>query len=74
MRSIYRKNMLKVVALIIGGIFLMAFGIYFLSVADLSVLAIQLPAIDVNWAVVAFVMIVGSVVTLGSAFVVSKLT
>jgi hypothetical protein len=66
--------MLKVIALIIGGIFLMAFGIYFLSVADLSALAIQLPAININWTIVVFVMIVGSAVTLGSAFVVSKLT
>ena len=66
--------MFKVIARITVGIFLMAFGVYFLSVADLSVLSIQFPAINANWTVVAFVMLVGSAVTLGSAFVVSKLT
>jgi hypothetical protein len=33
-----------------------------------------LPTINVNWAVVGFVAIVGSIVALGSAFVVSKLS
>jgi hypothetical protein len=63
--------MYKVIALIVIGIFLMTFGTYFLSIADLPVL--QLPKIDVNWAVVGFVAIIGSVVTFGSAFAVSRL-
>jgi hypothetical protein len=63
--------MFKVIALIVVGIFLMTFGTYFLSIADLPVL--QLPDIDVNWAVVGLVAIIGSVVTFGSAFAVSRL-
>jgi hypothetical protein len=61
-------NMFKVIALIVVGIFLMTFGTYFLSIAN-----IQLPKIDVNWAVVGFVTIIGSIVTFGSAFAVSRL-
>jgi hypothetical protein len=64
-------EMFKVIALIVVGVFLMTFGTYFLSIADLSVL--QLPKIDVNWAVVGFVAIIGSIVTFGSAFAVSRL-
>jgi hypothetical protein len=64
-------NMFKVIALIVIGIFLMTFGTYFLSIANLPVL--QLPEIDVNWAVVGFVAIIGSIVTFGSAFAVSRL-
>ena len=64
-------DMFKVIALIVVGIFLMTFGTYFLSIANLPVL--QLPKIDVNWAVVGFVAIIGSIVTFGSAFAVSKL-
>jgi hypothetical protein len=64
-------DMFKVIALIVVGIFLMTFGTYFLSVADLPVL--ELPKIDVNWAVVGFVAIIGSIVTFGSAFAVSRL-
>jgi hypothetical protein len=64
-------DMYKVIALIVIGIFLMTFGTYFLSIADLPVL--QLPKIDVNWGVVGFVAIIGSVVTFGSAFAVSRL-
>jgi hypothetical protein len=60
--------MLKVIALMATGIFLMTFGIYFLSIANL-----QLPKIDVNWAIVGFMTIVGSIVTFGSAFAVSRL-
>lgn len=64
--------MFKILALIVGGISLMNLGIYFLSIANLP--AFQLPTINVNWAVVGFVAIVGSIVALGSAFVVSKLS
>jgi hypothetical protein len=61
--------MFKVIGLIVVGIFLMTFGAYFLSIANLPVL--QLP--DVNWALVGFVTIIGSIVTFGSAFAVSRL-
>ncbi len=62
-------DMFKVIGLIVVGIFLMTFGTYFLSIANLPVL--QLP--DVNWALVGFVTIIGSIVTFGSAFAVSRL-
>ena len=61
-------DMFKVIGLIVVGIFLMTFGTYFLSIANLPVL--QLP--DVNWALVGFVTIIGSIVTFGSAFAVSR--
>jgi hypothetical protein len=61
--------MFKVIGLIVAGIFLMTFGTYFLSIADLPV--IQLP--DIDWAVVGFVTIIGSIVTFGSAFAVSRI-
>jgi multisubunit Na+/H+ antiporter MnhG subunit len=61
--------MFKVIGLIVVGIFLMTLGTYFLSTAQLPV--IQLP--DVNWALVGFVTLIGSIVTFGSAFAVSRL-
>ena len=67
--AISRCNMLKVIGLIVLGIFLMTFGTYFLSIAELPVL--DLP--DVNWTLVGFVTLVGSIVTFGSAFAVSRL-
>ena len=62
-------DMFKVIGLMVFGIFLMTFGTYFLSIANLPVL--QLP--DVNWALVGLVTIIRSIVTFGSAFVVSRL-
>jgi hypothetical protein len=69
--SCREEDMFKVIALIVIGIFLMTFCTYFLSIATLPVL--QLPKIDVNWAIVGFVAIIGSIVTFGSAFAVSRL-
>lgn len=63
-------GMFKVFALIVVGISLMSLGVYALSVADLSVF--QLPA--VNWGIIGFVTIAGSIASFGSAFVVVKLT
>ena len=63
------EDMFKVIGLIVVGIFLMTFGTYFLSIANLPVF--QLP--DVNWALVGFVTIIGSIVTFGSAFAFSRL-
>jgi hypothetical protein len=65
----YDAYMFKVIGLIVIGILLMTFGTYFLSIANLPVL--QLP--DVNWTLVGFVTIIGSIVTFGSAFAVSRL-
>ena len=61
--------MFKIVGLIVLGIFLMTFGTSFRSIADLPV--IHLP--DVNWTLVGFVTLIGSIVTFGSAFAVSRL-
>ena len=66
------RDMFKVIALIVVGIFLMTFGTYFISIANLPVL--QLPKIDANWGVAGFVAIIGSIATFGSAFAVSRLT
>jgi hypothetical protein len=62
--------MFKVIALMVAGVFLMSFGIYSLSIAEFP--AFQFPS--VNWTVVGVVTIFGSIATLGSAFVVSRLT
>lgn len=68
--------MFKVMALIVGGIFLMAFGVYFLSVTEFPpfvfpFFSIQLP--EVNWAIVGFVVIAGSLASFGTAFVASRM-
>jgi hypothetical protein len=65
--------MLKVIALIVGGIFLMTFGVYFLMNANLQFVfpLFQLP--NVNWGVVGFVSLAGSATVFGTAFVASKL-
>lgn len=71
-----KKGMFKVIALIVGAIFLMTLGVYFLANADLQEFVFpffQLPALDVNWQVVGFVTIVGSIAAFGSAFVASRL-
>jgi sulfite exporter TauE/SafE len=63
--------MFKVIGLIFAGVFLLAFGVYFLSNAELPPFNIHLP--DVNWAIVGFVVIAGSLATFGTAFVVARL-
>jgi hypothetical protein len=67
--------MFKVIALIVGGTLLMAFGVHFLMNANLPALVFpffQLP--NVNWGVVGFVALVGSAAVFGSAFVASRLS
>lgn len=66
-----KKGMFKVIALIVGGIFLMAFGVHFLMNANLVFPFFQLP--NVNWGVAGFVALVGSAAVFGSAFVASRL-
>lgn len=60
--------MFKVFGLIFAGILLAATGLFFLSTVGLPV--IQFPY--VNWANVGFVMIIGSAVSFGTAFVASR--
>jgi hypothetical protein len=60
--------MFKVFGLIFVGIFLASAGLFLLSTVGLPV--IQFPY--VNWANVGFVMIIGSVVTFGTAFLASR--
>ncbi|MGH9992721.1 MAG: hypothetical protein ACREBU_05770 [Nitrososphaera sp.] len=59
--------MYKVIGLIIAGIFLAASGLYLLSAVGFVLIFPY-----VNWASVGFVLIVGSVVTFGTAFVASR--
>jgi hypothetical protein len=70
MASRHIDSMFKVFALIVAGIFLMSLGIYSLSVADFT--AFQLPV--VNWGMVGFVTIAGSIASFGTAFVAIKMT
>ena len=63
--------MFKVIGLIVAGVFLLAFGIYFLSIAELPPFNIHFP--NVNWAIVGFVVIAGSIVSFGTAFITTRL-
>lgn len=69
--------MLKVMSLIVGGIFLMAMGVYALSNADIQFPSFGWPEIhwpEVNWAVVGFVTIVGGVISAGMGVVASRIS
>lgn len=61
--------MFKVFGLIFAGILLAAAGLFTLSTVGWPV--IQFPY--VNWASVGFVLLVGSAVSFGTAFIASKL-
>ena len=69
--KLFHLPMFKVIGLIVAGVFLLAFGIYFLSVAQLPPFNIQFP--NVNWALVGFVVIAGGVVSFGTAAVTARL-
>jgi hypothetical protein len=60
--------MYKVIALIVAGIVLASSGVYLVSIGAFPIL--QLP--NVNWAGVGFVMVIGSAVTFGTAFIASR--
>ena len=65
--------MLKVLGLIVAGVFMMSLGLYALSVAKIPPFPffnLQFP--DINWGAVGFVAIAGSVASLTSAVVVAK--
>lgn len=69
--------MFKVMALIVGGIFLMSMGVYALSVSGIQWPTLAWPDIqwpNVNWAIVGFVVIVGGLVSAGTGVVMSRLT
>jgi drug/metabolite transporter (DMT)-like permease len=61
--------MYKVIALIVAGIILASSGVYLVSIGAFPIL--QLP--NVNWAGVGFVMVIGSAVTFGTAFIASRI-
>jgi len=59
---------LKIIALIIAGIFMASSGLYLFSIGAFPVF--QLPY--VNWAVIGFVLIIASAASFGTAFVASR--
>jgi hypothetical protein len=69
--------MFKIMSLIVGGIVLMAMGVYVLSVADIQFPNIQWPHIqwpNVNWVIVGWVVLVGGLVSAGTGVIASRLT
>lgn len=64
-------------SLIVGGIFLMAMGVYALSVSEIQFPKFGWPEIHwpaVDWALIGFVTIVGGLISTGTGIVVSRLT
>jgi hypothetical protein len=59
--------MFKVISLIVMGIILATSGLY---LASIGAFMFKLP--DVNWAGIGFVMVVGSAVSFGTAFIASR--
>lgn len=69
--------MLKIMSLIVGGIFLMAMGLYAINTSNIQFPSFTWPEIDtpdVNWAVVGFVAIVGGLISTGMGVVASRVT
>ncbi|HXG07494.1 MAG TPA: hypothetical protein VNI77_09245 [Nitrososphaera sp.] len=65
--------MLKVMSLIVGGIFLMAVGVYALNTANIQFAWPEIHWPNVNWAVVGFVAIVGGLISAGMGVVASRI-
>lgn len=63
--------MIKILSLIVGGIFLMAMGGYALSVSNFQFPNLVWPQVD--WAVVGFVALVGGLISTGTGIAVSRL-
>ncbi|MEM2139522.1 hypothetical protein [Nitrososphaera sp.] len=65
--------MIKILSLIIGGIFLMATGAYALSVSNIALTwpNVQWPQVD--WALVGFVTLIGGLISTGTGIAVSRL-
>lgn len=69
--------MLKIMSLIVGGIFLMAMGVYALGNANIQFPSFAWPKIqwpNVDWAVVGFVTIIGGLISTGMGIVASRMT
>ena len=67
--------MIRVMGLMVGGIFLTAFGVYFLMNANLPELVfpfLQLP--NINWGAAGFVTVVGGITVFSMAFAASRLS
>ena len=68
--------MIKIMSLIVGGIFMMAMGAYALSVSSIQFPSIAWPHIqwpEIDWGVVGFVTIVGGLISTGMGIAVSRL-
>lgn len=69
-------SMLKIMSLIIGGIFLMAMGAYALSISNIQFPSFGWPQVqwpEVDWATVGFVTIIGGLISTGAGIAVSRL-
>jgi len=65
--------MIKIMSLIVGGIFLMAMGAYALSVSNIQLTWPNVPWPEVNWALVGFVTLIGGLISTGAGIAVSRL-
>jgi len=68
--------MIKVMSLIIGGIFLMAMGMYALSISNIQFPNVVWPQVhwpEIDWAIIGFVTIVGGLVSAGMGIAASRL-
>ena len=64
---------IKIMSLIIGGIFLMAMGAYALSISNIQLTWPQVQWPEVNWALVGFVTLIGGLISTGTGIAVSRL-
>ena len=65
--------MIKILSLIVGGIFLMAMGAYALSVSNIAFTWPNVQWPEVNWALVGFVTLIGGLISTGAGVAVSRL-
>lgn len=65
--------MIKIMSLIVGGIFLMAMGAYALSVSNIQLTWPNVQWPEVNWAIVGFVALIGGLISTGAGVAVSRL-
>lgn len=72
-RSQRLASMIKIMSLIIGGIFLMGMGAYALSISNIQLTWPQVQWPDVDWALVGFVTIIGGLISTGTGIAVSRL-
>lgn len=65
--------MIKILSLIVGGIFLMGMGAYALSISDIVFTWPQVQWPQVDWALVGFVTLIGGLISTGTGIAVSRL-